>query len=187
MSNIHFVHDNEPGTPLDNEQIRALRSHVRKVNLERLQQRTTERMENFRSLSVNDFSEHGEIKPDKRRFPVRAERIESGAPSSNATESNEGPSAQSVSTLDASEGLESLSGPSGEAWSLVGQVHTGQPAAGDSILGSTTTQHPYSAQISAVTGIDEALVDRLLRSGPYPSLPLSHGALTYGRGTSNSC
>lgn len=178
MSNIHFVHDNEPGTPLDNEQIRALRSHVRKVNLERLQQRTTERMENFRSLSVNDFSEHGEIKPDRRRFPVRAEPTEPGASTSNVPESNEGlpgPSAHPVAMLDASEGSDFLSGPSGEAWSVVGQAQTAKSVTGDSLLGGTTTRHPYSAQISAVTGIDEMLADRLLRSGPYQPVPSTHG------------
>ncbi|KIV76954.1 hypothetical protein, variant [Exophiala sideris] len=170
MSNIHFVHDNEPGTPLDNEQIRALRSHVRKINLERLQQRTTERMENFRSLSVNDFSKHGEIKPEKRRFPVRPKGVEAGGSSSNVPGPNKGlplRGAESLATLAVSEGLESLSDILGDAPSGQAPAPALESATEDDMLRSTTTRHLYSAQISVMTGIDEIVADSLLRSGSF--------------------
>lgn len=64
---IHFVHETKPGTALDSSQVRALRSHVRKVNLERSTQKSTRRLENFRSLTVTDFSESGKIKSGKKR------------------------------------------------------------------------------------------------------------------------
>ncbi|KAK4945571.1 hypothetical protein LTR10_015190 [Elasticomyces elasticus] len=170
MSNIHFVHDNEPGTPLDNEQIRALRSHVRKVNLERLQQRTTERMENFRSLSIDDFSQHGEIKPEKRRFPVRPKGPEARGSSSNVPGPSKRlplPGAESLATLADSEGLESLSHTLSDASSGQAPAPALQSSTEDDMLRSTTTRHPYSAQVSVMTGIDEILADSLLRSGPF--------------------
>ncbi|KAI1623117.1 hypothetical protein EDD37DRAFT_458923 [Exophiala viscosa] len=170
MSNIHFVHDNEPGTPLDTEQTRALRSHVRKVNLERLQQRTTQRMENFRSLSIDDFSQHGEIKPEKRRFPVRFEVAATEASSSNALQSDKGPPvprAERLATLAATEGPESLSGTIGGASAGLRTGLSLEVASEDEVLRSTTTRHLYSAQISAMTGIHENLAESLLSSGAF--------------------
>jgi hypothetical protein len=66
---IHFVHEQKPGTALDSTQVRALRSHVRKVNLERSQQKSTRRLENFRSLTITDFTEDGRMKNGKRKQP----------------------------------------------------------------------------------------------------------------------
>ena len=170
------MHDNEPGTPLDNEQIRALRSHVRKVNLERLQQRTTQRMENFRSLSVDDFSQHGEIKPEKRRFPVRSEGAETGGSSSDVPGSNKGrpaPRVEPLPTLAAPKGPESLSSTIGGASS--GEVPVQAWAIEDDMLERTSTRHPYTAHFSAMTGIDENLADSLLNSGLYSALRRSQG------------
>ncbi|KIW70787.1 hypothetical protein, variant [Phialophora macrospora] len=63
---IHFV-ETKPGTALDSSQVRALRSHVRKVNLERSNQKSTRRLENFRSLTITDFSEAGKAKGAKKK------------------------------------------------------------------------------------------------------------------------
>ena len=64
---IHFVNETKPGTGLDSSQVRALRSHVRKINIERSYQKSTRRLENFRSLTINDFSDGGKNKGNKRK------------------------------------------------------------------------------------------------------------------------
>ncbi|EXJ62415.1 hypothetical protein A1O7_02850 [Cladophialophora yegresii CBS 114405] len=63
---IHFV-ETQPGTALDSGQVRALRSHVRKVNLERSNRKSTQQLENFRSLTITDFSGSGKAKGAKRK------------------------------------------------------------------------------------------------------------------------
>ncbi|OCT50478.1 hypothetical protein CLCR_06878 [Cladophialophora carrionii] len=67
---IHFV-ETKPGTALDSSQVRALRSHVRKVNLERSTQKSTRRLENFRSLTITDFSESGKAKGAKKKQSIQ--------------------------------------------------------------------------------------------------------------------
>ncbi|KAJ9603315.1 hypothetical protein H2200_012093 [Cladophialophora chaetospira] len=87
---IHFVHETKPGTALDSSQVRALRSHVRKVNLERSNQKSTRRLENFRSLTITDFSDGGKAKGNKKKQP-----LESNATASLETAIEDLPSAES--------------------------------------------------------------------------------------------
>ncbi len=165
---ILFVHGNEPGTPLDTTQIRALRSHVRRVNLERLQQRSTQRMEIFRSLSVQDFSPNGNIRPEKRRFPVRSDPGQAFSPSPGP----EGPSDtylvhclpfQSTQITDRAD--KPLAIFDGEPCLWVGaDDQCSQAATGEYAAIDATEQHPYVQQISAIVQLDEVLMDRLLRS-----------------------
>lgn len=156
---IHFVHENEPGTPLDATQIRALRSHVRQVNLERLQQRTTQRMENFRSLSVDDFSQNGEIRPEKRRFVSRSEPRDTPTTSQMTSEPDE--------EARIHEPEQSVASSRRYSFLLPGRLHSdsrqgGRPAS------SIPGPHPYTSDISAVTGLDEARVNQLLTSSKFP-------------------
>ncbi|KIW38615.1 hypothetical protein, variant [Exophiala oligosperma] len=168
---IHFVHENEPGTPLDATQIRALRSHVRQVNLERLQQRTTQRMENFRSLSVDDFSQNGEIRPEKRRFVSRSEPRDTPTTSQMTSEPDE--------EARIHEPEQSVASSRRYSFLLPGRLHSdsrqgGRPAS------SIPGPHPYTSDISAVTGLDEARVNQLLTSNAFqmaiaPVITAEHG------------
>ncbi|KIW16716.1 hypothetical protein PV08_03905 [Exophiala spinifera] len=159
---IHFVHENEPGTPLDPTQVRALRSHVRQVNLERSQQRTTQRMENFRSLSIDDFSENGEIRPGKRRFASRPEPTTTSQGPSEL--GDEAPIQHAVPQLDFNTRPEqSVTASSRSSFPLSDSSHSvsrerNRPAS------TTPGLHPYTSNISAVTGLDEGRVDQLLTS-----------------------
>ncbi len=162
---------------MDPTQVRALRSHVRKVNLERQQQRSTERLENFRSLSVDDFSHDGRVKPAGRRESVRLEQLESFDQGSELAESSVTTSRDSNCLLisDVETGaFDSLTLRDGgtlprqctckQAKQLQQRsVFTGgSHSPGRDIR--RDTPHPYASQVSAVVRIEERRVSALLKS-----------------------
>jgi hypothetical protein len=175
---IHFVHETKPGTALDSSQVRALRSHVRKVNLERSNQKSSRRLENFRSLTVNDFSEGGKLKNGKRKQSPKAdatqnleteiENLPSGAGVAHGFP--QGSSSPETSTR----AFQFLSSPSPERLprrcscpreNLPNQrFRSSQLYSSPDASPSSTHKHPYASKISEVVDLDEARIDTLLNS-----------------------
>ncbi|OAL33384.1 hypothetical protein AYO20_07395 [Fonsecaea nubica] len=177
---IHFVHETKPGSSLDSSQVRALRSHVRKVNLERSNQKSTRRLENFRSLTITDFSEGGKVKSGKRKQPPSADACNSLEPEIENLPSREGGSQQcplnpggadtpstAFQFLSSSAGdgpprrctcAKTGSKPSNPKLPSSGQL----PVVGASA--STDECHPYAAHISKAIDLDPTRIDYLLRS-----------------------
>lgn len=181
MSAIHFVHEIKPGSSLDSEQVRALRSHVRKVNLERLNQRRTRRLENFRSLTVTDFSQAGSINPSKSRTSGSSDPCQRLSP-----EIESPPMCRSASKLRPlspviagvpfapSRAFESLSAPDGDGTLIQCGCTYVKPTERQSNAvgyfskshgsGFSDRVHPSASQISKAVQIDAARVDHLLHS-----------------------
>ena len=170
---IHFVHETKPGSSLDATQIRALRSHVRKVNLERSNQKSTQRLENFRSLTITDFSEGSKFKGGKRRRPSSP-----GARQSPESEIEELPLEASPTQLlplpspvTLPTAFRSLSLPEDDY--VPGQCTCGLalsklpiafhlPPASSCL--ASDGEHPYARQVSQAIGLDEARIGYLLNS-----------------------
>jgi hypothetical protein len=125
-------------------------------------------MEFFRSLSVQDFSSNGEIRPEKRRFSVRSEAGRALLPSTRLAE----PQDTYLAHCQASESTQAM-----DRADTTPPIIAGGPclwvAADDQCPESATEQcaatdvseqHSYVKQISAVVELDEGVVDRLLRS-----------------------
>ena len=175
MSRIHFVHENQPGTSLDSDQVRALRSHVRKVNLERSHQKSTQRLENFRSFTITDFEQDGKLKPTKRRPSVRPDQTQpapieyESAPScSNQRQDCSGtpPVAETPSIA-----FQSLS-PSHNiivprrCHCKRGKLSNQRLSPSEELpsISSPDARHPYTSQISKSINVDEKRIDQLLKS-----------------------
>ena len=125
-------------------------------------------MEIFRSLSVQDFSPNGDIRPEKRRFPVRSDPGQALSPSPGPAEPSDtylGQCQPSQSTQVTDRADKPLSifdgGPS--LWAGADNQRS-EAATGEYTATGGTEQHPYLQQISAIVELDAVLVDCLLRS-----------------------
>lgn len=175
---IHFVHETKPGTALDSNQVRALRSHVRKVNLERSTQKSTRRLENFRSLTITDFSESGKIKSGKKRQPSTP-----GATHSLELEIEDLPSREVPANIlplilpdpaVITHAFQVLPSPKAEklatqctctCFSPVNQQLTNHSQSSSPALSSYSDErHPYALHIAKKIGFDEARIEYLLKS-----------------------
>ncbi|KIW89772.1 uncharacterized protein Z519_09929 [Cladophialophora bantiana CBS 173.52] len=175
---IHFVHEKKPGSSLDSNQVRALRSHVRKVNLERSNQKSTRRLENFRSLTITDFSEGGKVKSGKRKQPPNVDACPSLEPEIENLPSREGasqrcplnPGDANIPTT-AFQFLSSSDGDGPPRRCSCGRAKPPNPKLPNpgqlSIAGASSCKdgcHPYASQISKAIDLDETRIDYLLRS-----------------------
>ncbi len=175
---IHFVHETKPGAGLDSSQVRALRSHVRKVNLERSNQKSTRRLENFRSLTVTDFSEGGKTRSNKRKQslqPVATPSLEGAIEDLPLGEDPaQGWPFASNAPQSPTETFRDLSSPSSECLDRPCSCYRESPSAERaqspnhylSPTGSSPSagQHPYASRISEAIELDEARIDSLLQS-----------------------
>ncbi|KIW27576.1 uncharacterized protein PV07_07305 [Cladophialophora immunda] len=177
---IHFVHETKPGSSLDSSQVRALRSHVRKVNLERSNQKSTRRLENFRSLTITDFSEGGKVKSGKRKQPPNEDNRQSLEPEIEDLPSREGASQQCPLNPSGADipttAFQFLSSAAGDgpprrctcARSRAKPPNPKLPSSGRiPVVGASSSNdesHPYASQISKAIDLDETRIDYLLRS-----------------------
>ncbi|OAP61400.1 hypothetical protein AYL99_03603 [Fonsecaea erecta] len=177
---IHFVHETKPGSSLDSSQVRALRSHVRKVNLERSNQKSTRRLENFRSLTITDFSEGGKVKSGKRKQPPNVDACHSLEPEIENLPPREGPSPQCPLNLGGADtpttAFQFLSSTAGDgpprqctcASIRAKPLNPKLPSPGHLPAARASPSndecHPYASQISKAIDLDETRIDYLLRS-----------------------
>ncbi|KIX09446.1 uncharacterized protein Z518_00526 [Rhinocladiella mackenziei CBS 650.93] len=180
MSQIHFVHETKPGSSLGHPQVRALRSHVRKINLERSHQQSTQRLENFRSLTVTDFHSDRKIRSGRRKSslqsdPLQSFTTESGSSSSGLHRNDSQRSSDRPQNSDApTRAFESLLSSDSDilpkrccvshsASLKPPLLSSGQPPRDGDSCGQEG-QHPYASQISVRTQIDPVWIDHLLKS-----------------------
>ena len=175
---IHFVNGTNPGTSLDSSQIRALRSHVRRVNLERSSQKSTQRLENFRSLTVDDFSETGKARGGRRKQSVQLDGTQALEMGIGDLPLGEGPvpmlplvPGRPRTPISAFQfllppGTESLPGQCKCHWTKPARQPTESPRQPLSPAASPVraSRHSYASKIAETLGLDEGRIASLLDS-----------------------
>lgn len=179
MSQIHFVHEHKPGTSLDSTQVRALRSHVRKVNLERSNQKIAQRLENFRSLTIADFVQGGKTKSGKKRSYSSTDPGQTASPAAESPTPPDDiptPSGSSINIIAdvPTRAFESLLSHEGDTLPRECECSSPDPSDRHSLISGLLSgsianyqpneQHPYASQISRFVDIDERRIDSLLKS-----------------------